>query len=222
MPFLRDPGLSFRAKLDGVSSLEGYPFAIESPYSGTRLPAYVSRETARLPPRLALLHAIRDRAGAAVGPPSLGPVDIMHLRREHVAQLNRLLQRFFWPAVDISESLGWPEFSLVLMYRKLVVGCALCTPEGYLSYLFVHPDFRQTGLATRLLYHLVRQLPASRDVTAHVAAGNPAMMLYQRFGFKPEEFIVDFYAGRFRQPGLSENALPEPAERNALFLRLRR
>ncbi|KAH3849805.1 hypothetical protein DPMN_092209 [Dreissena polymorpha] len=32
-----------------------------------------------------------------------------------------------------------------------------------------------------------------KDVTFHCSATNNAMLLYQRFGFKPEEFILDFY-----------------------------
>jgi ribosomal protein S18 acetylase RimI-like enzyme len=30
-------------------------------------------------------------------------------------------------------------------------------------------------------------------VTLHVSATNPAMLLYQGFGFKAEEFIINFY-----------------------------
>ena len=32
-----------------------------------------------------------------------------------------------------------------------------------------------------------------KDVTLHVSASNPAMIMYQKFGFKPQEFIQDFY-----------------------------
>jgi ribosomal protein S18 acetylase RimI-like enzyme len=51
-----------------------------------------------------------------------------------------------------------------------------------------------------------------KELTLHVSASNPAMLLYQKFGFKPEQFIVDFYDKYF------------PAEstecRHAFFLRL--
>lgn len=32
-----------------------------------------------------------------------------------------------------------------------------------------------------------------KDVTLHVSATNPAMNLYHKFGFKVQEFVVDFY-----------------------------
>jgi len=53
-----------------------------------------------------------------------------------------------------------------------------------------------------------------KDVTLHVSASNPAMLLYQKFGFKAEELVLDFY----------DKYLPaESTEcRNAYFLRLRR
>jgi len=53
-----------------------------------------------------------------------------------------------------------------------------------------------------------------KDVTLHVSASNPAMLLYQKFGFKAEELVLDFY----------DKYLPaESTEcRHAYFLRLRR
>ena len=53
-----------------------------------------------------------------------------------------------------------------------------------------------------------------KDVTLHVDATNSAMLLYQKFGFKPEEFILDFY----------DKYYPEDSKHctHAFFLRLRR
>jgi hypothetical protein len=48
------------------------------------------------------------------------------------------------------------------------------------------------------------------------------MMMYQRFGFKAEEFIVDFYGERYRHSGVEDGLEPHPAARNAFFLRLRK
>jgi hypothetical protein len=39
----------------------------------------------------------------------------------------------------------------------------------------------------------VVQTCPNKDITLHVSANNSAMILYQRFGFKPEQFIRDFY-----------------------------
>lgn len=53
-----------------------------------------------------------------------------------------------------------------------------------------------------------------KDVTLHVSASNPAMLLYQKFGFKAEEYILDFY-DKYYPVDSSEC-------RHAFFLRLRR
>lgn len=53
-----------------------------------------------------------------------------------------------------------------------------------------------------------------KDVTLHVSASNPAMLLYQKFGFKTEEYILDFYEQYY--------PLESSACRHAFFLRLRR
>ena len=55
------------------------------------------------------------------------------------------------------------------------------------------------------------QTSAGKDITLHVSTSNPALLLYQKFGFKEEEFIIDFYDKYF----------PEESKecRHAFFLR---
>lgn len=223
VPYLKDPSLSFRAKLMGVTNLAGYPWPLESPYTGNTLPVYLHRETEHLPPKAKLMHAIRSLNNSGEDDAGPASIDFMHLRKEHVPQLNRLLRDAFWPNIDVSESLEYPDYSVVLLYGKLVIGCGLVSPEGYLAYLYVHPEWRAHGLASHLLHMLAaRLLPPGCDLTAHVAVGNPAVLLYQRFAFKPEEFIVDFYAGKFVQAEGGEGDGLGPAMRNAFFMRLKR
>lgn len=85
--------------------------------------------------------------------------------------------------------------------------------EAYISFVLVHPEWRRGGIGTYMIYHLI-QTCMGKDVTLHVSVTNPAMLLYQKFGFKPEEFILDFYS----------KYLPEDSSqcRHAYFLRLRR
>lgn len=54
----------------------------------------------------------------------------------------------------------------------------------------------------------------TKDITLHVSATNPAVVLYQKFGFKIEEVILNFY----------EKYLPFDSKqsRHAFFLRLMR
>jgi ribosomal protein S18 acetylase RimI-like enzyme len=53
-----------------------------------------------------------------------------------------------------------------------------------------------------------------RDITLHVSASNLAVLLYQRFGFKTEVFVAEYYRN-YHPP---ETALSP----HALFMRLRR
>jgi ribosomal protein S18 acetylase RimI-like enzyme len=59
--------------------------------------------------------------------------------------------------------------------------------ECYLEYLWINPDFRQAGMASSLLRTVLARLRASevRTVWLYILDGNePAMRLYQRFGFQ--------------------------------------
>lgn len=97
----------------------------------------------------------------------------------------------------VSECLSYPDFSIVALYKKLVVGCAFLVPdvghnEAYVSFMSVRPGWQRAGIATFMLYHLT-QTCIGKDITLHVSADNPAICLYQKFGFKIQELILDFY-----------------------------
>jgi cysteine-rich protein 2-binding protein len=115
-------------------------------------------------------------------------------------------------AIDISESLVYPEHTIVVTIRKLVVGCGFIAPNGYITYICLHPEWQKSGLGSFMLYHLIQTCPG-KDITLHVSATNPAMLLYQKFCFKVEEFIKNFY----------DKYLPDdsPQCKHAYFLRLR-
>lgn len=132
--------------------------------------------------------------------------------------MNAMCQEFFWPGIDLSECLQYPDFSCIVLYKKFIIGFAFMVPdvkynEAYISFVLVHPEWRRGGIGTYMIYHLI-QTCMGKDVTLHVSVTNPAMLLYQKFGFKPEEFILDFYS----------RYLPEDSSqcRHAYFLRLRR
>ncbi|CAO3597170.1 unnamed protein product [Absidia cylindrospora] len=140
-------------------------------------------------------------------------IDYVYFQREHLEQVNQLLARCFWDGVDVSESLQFPEFSVIALYKRCVIGCAFMTPEAYITYFAVMAGWERAGIGQFMLYHLF-QTAISKDITLHVSANNNAMILYQKFGFKPEEFIVNFY----------DKYLPAESSfsKNAFFLRLRR
>ncbi|PSN49328.1 hypothetical protein C0J52_04289 [Blattella germanica] len=114
--------------------------------------------------------------------------------------------------------MGQSEPGCVVLYRKLIIGFAFMVPdvglnEAYISFLFTRPEWRRAGIASFMLYHLI-QTCMGKDLTLHVSATNPALILYQKFGFKVEEFVQDFYDKYF--PADSKEC------KHALFLRLSR
>lgn len=169
------------------------------------------QDWAALPPKLAILRIV----GGQLHPINYGPITEANL-----PLVNQLLSEFFWPGIDVSEQLSQPLRSVVVCYRRLVVGCALlATDSMYLTYLLVHPDWQGAGLATQMLNLLLTNCP-NGDVTLHVSATNSAMLLYQKFCFKPEQFAVNFYHRYLqRQQQSSDLSI---GTLSAFFMRLRR
>ncbi|KAI0311360.1 hypothetical protein OF83DRAFT_1295445 [Amylostereum chailletii] len=145
------------------------------------------------------------------------PITYVTLAEEHLPQVHDILRRSFWEGIDVRDSLqyGPQQATILATHKRLVVGCAfLSSPqETYITYLAVRAGWENAQIATTMLYHLITRNPG-KDISLHVSANNPAMLLYNRFGFKAEEFVVDFY-----------NDYLDPhsrASKNAFRLRLRR
>ncbi|KAJ2795986.1 hypothetical protein H4R20_005692, partial [Coemansia guatemalensis] len=226
---------SFASRLLGRAVLRDSlttPDARISPFHGRLLRPFIWRdhksmntapETAQRVsmPMLHTLRAIRGRKHRvfqahgmeAVTQPVHETIDYVYFQSEHVQQVNSLLCRTFWPGIDVSEALQYPEFSIVALYRRQVVGCAFLTPDAYLTYVAVASGWEGAGIAKYMVYHLTQTVP-TKDVTLHVAATNLAMLLYQQLGFKPETYTVGFYKSY-----LPANSQMCP---NAFFMRLRR
>lgn len=97
-------------------------------------------------------------------------IDYVYLRPEHVLQINAMCEQHFWSGIDISECLQYPDYTVVALYRKLIVGFAFLVPnlehhESYLSFILVHPDWRNckessnsnsVSVAQYMLFHLLQ------------------------------------------------------------------
>lgn len=210
---------SFWHRLMGASgSLEQ---SIKSPYTSRTLKPFIRRDYESRPVKLRLLEEIRahtHRKDPTWVPEATASIDYCYVRPSHIPSVNAMCHDSFWPGVDLSECLQYPDFSVVVLYKKVVVGFGFMVPdvkynEAYISFLLVHPEWRRAGIGTFMIYHLI-QTCMGKDVTLHVSASNAAMLLYQRFGFKAEEYILDFYDKYY--PADSTEC------RHAFFLRLRR
>ncbi|EMP32636.1 Cysteine-rich protein 2-binding protein [Chelonia mydas] len=195
--------------------------SIVSPYTSRVLKPYIRRDHETKPPKLQLLaeicaHPHKNDPDWKAEPEA--PIDYCYVRPNHIPTINSMCHEFFWPGIDLSECLQYPDFSVVVLYKKVIIAFGFMVPdvkynEAYISFLFVHPEWRRAGIATFMIYHLI-QTCMGKDVTLHVSASNSAMLLYQKFGFKTEEYILDFYDKYY--------PLDSKECKHAFFLRLRR
>ncbi|XP_067027578.1 cysteine-rich protein 2-binding protein-like isoform X4 [Acropora muricata] len=217
---LQPRACSFLARIIGGDS-QTLHRPITSPYTSRTLKPFIRKDYESRPLKLQLLQeivAFHHRKCSGWRPPPVAPIEYCYVQPHHIASVNAMCQEFFWPGIDLSECLQYPDFSCIVLYKKFIIGFAFMVPdvkynEAYISFVLVHPEWRRGGIGTYMIYHLI-QTCMGKDVTLHVSVTNPAMLLYQKFGFKPEEFILDFYS----------RYLPEDSSqcRHAYFLRLRR
>ena len=212
--------LRFEHYLTGELSSAPQPFT--SPYTARNLLPFIFRTSELSPPRRQInneiiQHPLAKRNVDTSIPLPPKTMDFCYLQEHHMPAVNSLVSQFFWP-VDLSECLQCPDFTCVVLYGKLLVACAFMTPdvkvnEAYISFLLVHPDFQRAGIGRIMLYHLIQSC-CGKDVTLHVSVDNPAMILYQKFGFKAEKFCLDFYE-RYYPP-------QHHLSKHAYFMRLRK
>ncbi|CAB0032002.1 unnamed protein product [Trichogramma brassicae] len=215
--FVLDDAIFFEQRLQGAGSST----PVYSTYTSRLLQPYIRRDTSSHP----LWLKVTDELIAKVNKKKLGwrprpfaPIDYSYIRPQHIPAINCLCSQFFWPGIDLTECLNYPDFTCVVLYKKLVIGFAIMVPdvgfdEAYISFLLVRPEWRNAGIGTFMIYHLI-QTCMGKDITLHVSASNPAVTLYQKFGFKQEEFVQDFYE-KYIPPSSKES-------KHALFLRLSR
>lgn len=128
------------------------------------------------------------------------PINYMYITSEHIPAINALAETYFWPGIDVSIALGYPEFSCVALYKKVVVGFGIMAPgthlnEAYISFFFVRPFWQGCGIGTFILYHLISTC-ISWDITLHASLSNDAILLYNKFTFKVHKMVRNFYDER--------------------------
>jgi ribosomal protein S18 acetylase RimI-like enzyme len=251
IPYIADPSKSLYVKLTGMAALYGTcPFPVVSPFSGKTLPPFIAEEEECRAPKLAFLNQLKGLRSledsdqqvidfdsllkpsyTKQATPQTSPqlrLKYSNLRKEFVKQCNDLLSDSFWPGINIAEALDCPDYAIIALVGLSVVGCAICNADGYLSYLYIRPDFQGYGIASKLLQILIPRLASHKDLTLHVSVSNSAaMILYQRLGFKPEEFVVNFYDKYLQDPEIITRSLVTSnsttiSNKNAFFMRLRR
>lgn len=210
---------TFRQILCGAGDVHSL---ITSPYTTRKLKPFIFRSSELLPPKVRVNREIVQKwqEGHECDPdipPLPSTIDFCYLQEHHLPAVNNFVSHFFWP-VDLCECLQYPDFTCVVLYGKLVIGCGFMTPdvkvnEAYISFLAVHPDFQHCSIGTIILYHLIQSC-MGKDVTLHVSVDNPAMLLYQTMGFKAERYCLDFYRHYYPEG--------HHLSKNAYFLRLRK
>jgi hypothetical protein len=127
-----------------------------SSWNGRKLRPFIRRDYQSKPKRMLLMGQIK----ACGGQPFKGSkdkedingiipgesIDYVYFQKEHLVQVNSLLSRTFWEGVDVSESLLFPEFSIVALYKRHVIGCAFMTPEAYITYFAVESGWGNASI----------------------------------------------------------------------------
>ncbi|PPQ72446.1 hypothetical protein CVT26_003775 [Gymnopilus dilepis] len=212
--------------LEALNSIENTPFenSFISRLHGAKeaSPGVIAVDWEARTPWMNLMMDIRDHFTFAhpereCSVEETAPITYSTLQAHHLPQVHDLLERSFWPGIDVSDSLDFqPErCTVIAMYKKIVVGVAIIMSpvQTYITYLAVKAGWDKSQIARNMLYHLIKMNP-DRDFTLHVSTNSSAMLLYNQFGFKIEEFVADFY---------SEYLHPDSrASKNAFKLRLRR
>jgi hypothetical protein len=160
---------SFASRLQGLH---------QPPYS-TSSPPYIRRDYGVYPLGLQFLQELSLVQRNRLHPPSAlvrpaSSIDFLPLSQTHIPQCNSLLHRLFWPGINLLPHLG-PKLGIVALYRKLVIGTGILTPDGYLMYLAVRPYWDAAGIGRMMLWWLVRE-NEHVDITLHCAADNPALV----------------------------------------------
>ncbi|GBP76888.1 Cysteine-rich protein 2-binding protein [Eumeta japonica] len=145
-----------------VSQMELTPF--RSPYSGAILKPYIRRDAETVPLWLKLMNELLQKTNRHVenySPPQHATIDYSYVRPQHIAAVNSFCAQHFWLGIDLTEALQYPEFSCVVTYKRLVIGCAFLVPdvkynEAYISFILTRPGWQGAKIATFMLYHLLQ------------------------------------------------------------------
>ena len=106
-------------------------------------------------------------------------------------------ERFNFSIIPLSEDKKMLDLlcsSKIYIYEDDEIAGFIGVKENYISWLFVHPNFRKQGIAKKLVSFILST--ASGDVTLNVASSNLiAKTMYERLGFK----ITDEFTGNYQE-----------------------
>jgi len=137
---------------------------IESPFTGRKLKPFIWRDFKSNSNRMKLYDEIKQNYNKRyqIQPKQeeemfkMHSIDYCYLRPEYLNYVNNFLCEQFWPSIDVREFLEYPDYSICALYKKLIIGCGFVTPEGYITYIAVHPGWRNCGIASFMLFHLTQ------------------------------------------------------------------
>lgn len=92
--FTTKDDFSFHARIAGSVEFDLF----ESPYTRRVLHPFIYRNSKCLPPWLKLMCELQYQVNDEI--PSRSTIDYCYVRPQHIAPVNSLLQRMFWPGID--------------------------------------------------------------------------------------------------------------------------
>lgn len=91
---MSDKDISFNARLAGTCKFELFI----SPHTGRALHPFIYRNETTLPPWVKLMCELQYEVNGEM--PTRASIDFCYVRPHHIAAVNALLQRMFWPGID--------------------------------------------------------------------------------------------------------------------------
>lgn len=206
---------SFRGQLLGRDDGEYYA-PLFSLFSLKHVDPFIARDLSTFSPKMKLLSELMvfhygDEDYRRYY--RVGSIDYCRMQPWHADQINHMLSRHYWPNIDISCFNDYPDYTVIVLYKRLIVGCAFMIPtQNYIPFFCMHPEWMDCGISNYMLFFLIRDHLDSadedaKDITTHVSANNSLMIsLFEKFGFQQEQFHSNFYQRYFYQDDSDRDA----------------
>lgn len=132
-------------------------------------------------------------------------VEVLNASLEHIEDILTVEHLSFsvpWSRqsfIDEIQQNKYARYFVAICDGKVVgyAGMWVVCDEGHITNIAVHPDYRKTGIGSKLMEALIKAAEAegAAELTLEVRKGNfEALVLYQKYGFMTEGVRKGYYS----------------------------